>query len=74
MDLTILMDKFNVKGRLVALTQFGNGNINDTYLAIYRNTFTENQVVLQKVNNLVFPHPEGPSSPTSFPSGISKLK
>ncbi|MBR7180765.1 MAG: aminoglycoside phosphotransferase family protein [Kiritimatiellae bacterium] len=58
MDLTILMDKFNVKGRLVALTQFGNGNINDTYLAIYRNTFTENQVVLQKVNNLVFPHPE----------------
>ena len=58
MELTVLMGKFNVKGRLVALTEFGNGNINDTYLAIYRNTFTESQVILQKVNRNVFPHPE----------------
>ena len=58
MDLSLLMDKFNVKGRLVTLVPFGNGNINDTFLAVYRNTFTETQVVLQCVNKTVFPNPE----------------
>ena len=58
MDLTLLINQFNVKGRLVTLVPFGNGNINDTFLAIYRNTFTETQVVLQRVNRSVFPHPE----------------
>ena len=58
MELSILVNKFNVKGRLVALQPFGNGNINDTFLAIYRNTFTETQVILQRVNRNVFPKPE----------------
>ena len=46
MELSILINKFAIKGRLVALQPFGNGNINDTFLAIYRNTFTETQVIL----------------------------
>ena len=58
MELSILVNMFNVKGRLVALSPFGNGNINDTFLAIYRNTFTETQVILQKVNRRVVPRPE----------------
>ncbi len=58
MELSILINQFNVKGRLVALRPFGNGNINDTFLAIYRNTFTETQVILQRVNRNVFPEPE----------------
>ena len=58
MDLSLLMERFNVKGRLVTLVPFGNGNINDTFLAVYRNTFTETQVVLQRVNRKVFPRPE----------------
>lgn len=58
MELSVLINKFNVKGRLVALTPFGNGNINDTFLAIYRNTFTETQVILQRVNRNVFPDPK----------------
>ena len=58
MDLAVLMENFNVKGRLVTLVPFGNGNINDTFLAVYRNTFTETQVVLQRVNRAVFPDPE----------------
>ena len=58
MDLSLLMEKFNVKGRLVTLAPFGSGNINDTFLAVYRNTFTETQVVLQRVNRKVFPRPE----------------
>ena len=58
MELAMLANKFNVKGRLVTLVPFGNGNINDTFLAVYRNTFTETQVILQCVNKTVFPHPE----------------
>ena len=58
MELSMLINKFNIKGRLVALQPFGNGNINDTFLAIYRNTFTETQVILQRVNRNVFPQPE----------------
>lgn len=58
MDLSLLIEDFNIKGRLVTLAPFGNGNINDTFLAVYRNTFTETQVVLQRVNSSVFPKPE----------------
>ena len=58
MELSLLIDKFSIKGRLVSLQPFGNGNINDTFLAIYRNTFTETQVILQRVNRNVFPRPE----------------
>ncbi len=58
MELSLLINRFNIKGRLVALQPFGNGNINDTFLAIYRNTFTETQVILQRVNRKVFPNPE----------------
>lgn len=58
MELSILINKFSITGRLVALQPFGNGNINDTFLAIYRNTFTETQVILQRVNRNVFPRPE----------------
>jgi len=58
MELSVLINRFNIKGRLVALQPFGNGNINDTYLAIYRNTFSETQVILQRVNSTVFPVPE----------------
>ena len=58
MDLSVLMGRFNVNGRLVALQPFGSGNINDTYLAIFRNTFTESQVILQRINRNVFQRPE----------------
>ena len=54
MDLALLVNQFNVKGRLVTIVPFGNGNINDTFLAVYRNTFTETQVIVQKVNRAVF--------------------
>ena len=58
MTLAVMMNSFDVQGRLVTLVPFGSGNINDTFLAVFRNTFTETQVVLQRVNRKVFPHPE----------------
>ena len=58
MELALLVNRFNVKGRLVTLVPFGNGNINDTFLAVFRNTFTETQLILQRINRNVFPRPE----------------
>lgn len=58
MELSKLMNLFNVNGHLVSLQPFGSGNINDTYLAICRNTFTESQVILQRINRKVFQRPE----------------
>ena len=58
MELALLVNQFNVKGRLVTIVPFGNGNINDTFLAVFRNTFTETQVILQRVNRSVFTQPE----------------
>ena len=58
MELAVLINRFAVEGRLVSLQPFGNGNINDTFLAVYRNTFSETQVILQRVNRKVFPRPE----------------
>ena len=58
MDVSTLANRFNVRGRLVSIQPMGSGNINDTYLAIYRNTFTETQAILQRINRNVFPRPE----------------
>ena len=58
MELSLLMKAFDVSGRLVTINPTGNGNVNDTFLAIFRNTFAEEQVILQRVNRLVFPKPE----------------
>ena len=58
MKITELLSRFDVSGRLVLAQPFGNGNINDTYLAVYRNTFNETQVILQRVNKKVFKRPE----------------
>ena len=39
MELSVLIQNFNIPGQLVTIVPVGNGNINDTYLAIFRNTF-----------------------------------
>jgi len=57
MELSQLIQNFNVSGRLVTVMPTGSGNVNDTYLAIFRNTFEEYQVILQRINNAVFHDP-----------------
>lgn len=59
MELSVLIHKFKISGRLVTVNPTGNGNVNDTYLAIFRNTFEEWQIILQRVNSNVFANPEG---------------
>ena len=58
MELSLLINLFDVPGCLVVLNPVGSGNVNDTFNAIFRNTFDEHQVILQKINRKVFPEPE----------------
>lgn len=58
MELSVLVNKFDIPGRLVTISPTGTGNVNDTYLAIFRNTFDEQQVILQRINRAVFEKPE----------------
>ncbi len=57
MELSVLIHKFDIPGKLVTILPVGDGNINDTYLAIFRNTFEERQVILQRINGNVFSQP-----------------
>lgn len=57
MELSVLIHHFDISGKLVTIIPIGGGNINDTYLAIFRNTFDEQQVILQRINGNVFADP-----------------
>ena len=58
MNAALIVHQFDVAGRLVTVESTGRGNVNDTYLAIYRTTFSEERFVLQRINKRVFPKPE----------------
>ena len=58
MKATRMAEMFQVEGRLVGVTPAGSGNVNDTYVATFRTTFSEQRFVLQKLNLNVFPSPE----------------
>lgn len=40
------------------MTPTGHGNVNDTFLAIFRTTFSEERFIVQRLNTKVFPSPE----------------
>lgn len=54
----LMARQFDVDGRLVTVENTGSGNVNDTYLAIFRTTFSEHRFILQKLNANVFAEPE----------------
>ncbi len=49
---------FDVEGRVVRVTPTGSGNVNDTYLAIFRTTFSEFRFILQQLNQSIFGSPQ----------------
>jgi len=58
MKAALIASMFDVPGRLVTVNATGKGNVNDTYLAIFRTTFAEQQIIIQHINKRVFPKPE----------------
>lgn len=53
----IIAKQFQVPGQLVALEPLGSGNVNDTFRVVLRTTFSEEQYVLQRINQTVFRDP-----------------
>ena len=51
------IDTFDIKGRLVELEPFGNGLINDTYLAKFSSGSGTASYILQRINHHVFRDP-----------------
>lgn len=58
MKAALIAPKFDIAGRLVTAENLGEGNVNDTFLAIFRTTFAEQRVILQRINRHVFANPE----------------
>src|SRR5919108_1596985 len=55
---TFIAEQFAPSARVLAVHEFGNGNINDTYLVSTNTTsLEEKQFVLQRINTLVFKQP-----------------
>lgn len=58
MKAALIAPKFDIAGRIVTVEQNGDGNVNDTYMAIFRTTFSEERIILQRINKRVFARPE----------------
>jgi Ser/Thr protein kinase RdoA (MazF antagonist) len=53
-----IAEKFDVAGQLASIRPTGSGNVNDTFLAVFRTHFSEERIIIQRVNAHVFEHPE----------------
>ena len=49
---------FDAPGQVVTVLNIDTGNVNDTFRVIKRTTYSENQFVLQRISNAVFPRPD----------------
>ena len=58
MQSAIIANQFNLEGRVFSVDALCSGNVNDTYLAIYRTVFSEMRTVIQKINTYVFKNPD----------------
>ena len=50
--------QFNILGRLVNIDIVGQGNVNDTYQAVFRAGGSVERMILQRINKTVFEHPD----------------
>jgi len=58
MNLEQIAHQFDLQGRLASFRPNSSGNVNDTYIAVFRTHFSEERVIIQRVNHRVFAHPE----------------
>lgn len=54
-NLTFIAEQFQTSGKVVKVKEFGNGNINDTYIVTLD---TQDKFVLQRINTNVFKYPQ----------------
>ena len=53
-DFYKIISQFNVKGELVSCERYGEGHINETYLAVISEKGKETRYILQKINKSLF--------------------
>ena len=53
----LIASEFSLPGAPIAVRPFGSGNINETYLAIFRDGRIEHPAIIQKIRQSVFPQP-----------------
>ncbi len=53
----LIANEFSLPGRAAAVRPFGAGNINETYLALFRDGTLERPAIIQKIRQTVFPQP-----------------
>jgi Ser/Thr protein kinase RdoA (MazF antagonist) len=58
MTLDQIVQKFDLHGRLASIRPTTSGNVNDTYIAVFRTHFSEERVIIQRVNHHVFVRPD----------------
>ncbi|MGJ8650314.1 MAG: phosphotransferase enzyme family protein [Opitutaceae bacterium] len=58
MNLVKIAQQFEVAGKLASVQPIGSGNVNDTYLAVFRTHFSEEKIIVQRINGQVFSKPE----------------
>lgn len=55
MNFNNIISKFDISGQFVSCEPYGNGHINDTYLAVMDNKNVKTNYILQRLNRNVFP-------------------
>ncbi|MBO7619845.1 MAG: phosphotransferase [Victivallales bacterium] len=58
MKSAFIAKQFDIEGRVFSCEALIEGNVNDTYLAIYRTVFSETRAVIQRINTYVFKEPD----------------
>jgi len=56
-NISVAAEQFRPRGRVIDIREFGNGNINSTFL-VTLDTISEKYFILQRINSTVFRQPE----------------
>lgn len=56
-DIRSVADRFDLRGRFLDATPYGNGHINDTYAATFDRDGTRARFIIQRINHNVFRNP-----------------
>ena len=60
-NISVVAEQFRPRGRVIDIREFGNGNINNTFLVTLEekiDSISEKHLILQRINTLVFRQPE----------------
>ncbi|NBP90493.1 MAG: hypothetical protein EBU50_04595 [Opitutae bacterium] len=54
----LIATQFEVPGRLLSIRAVGSGNINDTFLGVFKAEFGNFSIIIQRIRKDIFPQPE----------------